>query len=80
MTEMSLVREMYLKVGQGPDCLAGWSSYPACRPSYSAVKPKNLTHRYHDGFKTGIDKYRSLTIGIDSRVTSAAPGFWQIDI
>jgi len=33
------------------------------RPAYMAASPEILTYRYPDGFKTGIEKERLVSIG-----------------
>ena len=33
------------------------------RPACMAASPEILTYRYPDGFKTGIEKYRLVSIG-----------------
>jgi len=56
MMEMSFGSDIGLKVGQG---LAGLVGKPAC----AAGGPEILTFRYPDGFKTGIYRYRLVSMG-----------------
>jgi len=62
MVEMNFKGDIDLKVGEGqadgPACAAG-------KPSRAAGNPGILTYRYPDGFKTGIYKYRLVSIGIN---------------
>jgi len=67
---MSLDNDIDLKLGQGPTYAtggpagaAGGPFYPAGKPAYTAGGSEILTFRYPDGFKTGIYRYRLVSMG-----------------
>jgi len=51
MMEMNFGNDIDLKAGQGP--------------TYAAGGPEIFTYRYPDGFKTGIYRYRLVSMGRD---------------